>query len=140
MAVSTISTASLLLQAAVLVLLVYGLYLMRGRKDLPKHGLVLVAAVVLNLLTVVLFMLPSWSGDVSSPALDRLPWLLPLHHIIGLIAIAMTLAVVLPWLLRKRSPRACPGGTKHRRVLMRATFGMFFLSIVLGFVVYLALV
>lgn len=81
-------------------------------------------------------MLLSYFGDDRS---GPLPWLLPVHHLIGLIAIILTLVTMLPWLLRKRSPQACPGGARYRRLLRRATFGLFFLSVMLGFVIYLTM-
>lgn len=129
----------MLLQLVVMFLLLLGWYQMKRDRDSARHGLTVTAAVALNLLTVVLFMFPSYFGDDRSELASGWSFLLPVHHLVGLVAIIMMLATVLPWLLRKRSPRACPGGARHRRALMRATFGTFFLSIVLGFAVYLAM-
>jgi uncharacterized membrane protein YozB (DUF420 family) len=133
------STAVLVLEVALLVLLGFGVYQMRVRHDQRRHGLIQAAVTIINLVAVLLLMVPSLLGSIPFPgdAVDaRFPFLL-VHHSVGLVAIVLSVFLTGSWLASGTKPSGCPGRGQNKRRLMRATYGALFLSIVLGIVLYI---
>lgn len=136
MQITSASYVVLALQIVTLLMLGYGAYLMKYKRRMQPHALLLTAAMVINLITVALFMVPRFFNYIPFASMSYLPDLvLVIHHTVSLIALALILIVTLSWLLRGRTGKACLGVGRHGRKIMRTTYLFWLISIVLGILV-----
>jgi hypothetical protein len=136
MEITSASYVVLSLQLVTLLMISYGAYLMRFKRRMRPHALLLASATAVNVVTVVLFMTPRFLNYLPFISTSYLPdQVLIVHHFFSLITLALTLTLVLAWALRGAKSKACLGVRRYGRTLMLATFGSWLVSISLGILV-----
>ncbi len=120
------------LQLIILVLILVSMEFKRRRKHV-FHGLVMIVAVVANLLSFGLVMLPSLSQMVIIRTQPFHPISLATlgHSFVGIVAIILGIWLVVVWRLQS-DLRNCFRNKK----LMRLTIIVWLSSILIGFVLY----
>ena len=136
--VSVASYAVLGMQVAILLIMSYGVYMIRARRRMRRHGSIMAALVVLNIITVVMVMAPAFYGLDLAPGASISPLMLA-HHYLGLLALAMTAVVSLSWVLRGAKSKGCLGIGRWGRPIMRATFSVWAASLILGIATFISL-
>ncbi|KQM11797.1 hypothetical protein AOA80_06180 [Methanomassiliicoccales archaeon RumEn M1] len=131
------SYAAIVVQGAILLTLLYGAYVMRVKRRMRPHGAIMATLVVLNIVTVVAVMAPTFYGADTEPGASPGPLMLA-HHYLGLLALAMTAVVAIPWVLRGAKGRGCLGTGRWGRLIMRATFSVWVASLLLGIAVFIS--
>ena len=123
---------NVLLQAAILIIILFALHRKMKRKFV-LHGNLMMFALVLHLLLVFIVMIPSWlryAGAVLSlPALGAV---IIIHSVLGTAAAAMGIAIIVAW----KSTPAAKMGCMRRKRLMLPTALLWISSLVLGMVFY----
>jgi uncharacterized membrane protein YozB (DUF420 family) len=127
-----IGTLSLITQVIVFFLLCFG-YLMFRKGDLKGHGAVLTVATFLHIGLLFLRMFPAFFLDHEFLffALDPENLAHWGHVGLGLLAPVLGIYLSLRWVIHGFNPKWCAGKT-----LMRIVFLTWFVSLVLGFVIY----
>jgi len=125
----------LTVQLVILGMLLFGLWLLRSKKNMRGHALIFTAATIINLMTFFLFMvlpfLNEWGEATASP-LSVHSFFMLVHHAIGLVALVLSVFVVGRWAAKRLNPQGCKG-----KSLMYATFGTWFGALGLGVVLFL---
>jgi uncharacterized membrane protein YozB (DUF420 family) len=133
-----ISTISLGIQIVVLGLLIGG-YFLKSQKKYRQHGILMLSAVVLHIISILVVMVPSFAaffGDASMVNFADILVITTLIHVsAGLLAALLGVWLVSSWHLQT-SLQTC---FKKKRV-MDVTLGLWLLAIVLGVVLYLAII
>lgn len=128
------SAISLGIQMVVLGLLISG-YLIKRQKKYRQHGIIMLFAVVLHILSILVVMVPSFAvflGYSSSVNFaDLLVIKMLIHVSAGLLAALLGVWLVSSWHLQV-SLQTC---FKKKRV-MDVTLGLWLLAIFLGVVLY----
>jgi hypothetical protein len=76
-------------------------------------------AVILNYLSVVTFILPTFGRITSSmESADRMSGMVTAHHFIGLVAMGQSVVLVGGWLISGRKPHGCPGSPRNKRAII----------------------
>jgi uncharacterized membrane protein YozB (DUF420 family) len=133
-----VATINLIVQVAVLVLLMGGYWLKRIQK-FRQHGITMLAAVILHIITVLAVMLPSFVLGVIPLIFDGASFALAMvasfHGIMGIIAAVLGVWIVTSWRLRA-SLQYC-GGSAPKKKLMRLTLILWVIALLLGILLYL---
>lgn len=133
MELTLLSIIDLVFQFVILgILLVDYFYLQK--KSIKKHGLVMGLAFLLNTILISVIMVPPFLEEVAEIAehsLDFNGGLLWGHHILGLVAEILAGFLVLKWAIRSFDSTTCKG-----KKLMKVTYGIWILSIILGLVLF----
>ena len=133
MELTLLSIIDLVIQVVILsVLLVDYFYLQK--KNIKTHGIVMGIAFILNTILIVVIMVPPFLEEVAEIAehsLDFTGGLLWGHHVLGLVAEILAGFLVLKWAAHSFDSSSCKG-----KKLMKATFGTWILSIILGLVLF----
>ncbi len=131
----TASTVSMIIQLVVLAILIIAIML-KNQKRFRQHGIAVLIAVVLHLVSIFAVMTPSFSGFFAAPELinytDLFVILTIVHVITGILAAGLGVWLVAEWHL-KTDIKTC---FKNKRI-MDITFVLWTVSIVLGIVLYL---
>jgi hypothetical protein len=127
-----------IIQVIALILLVIGVYPNRIRtknRNLIMHGFFSVAAIILNLATIISVMIPVFVGDLGSVSNFSLVQSLTvwLHVILGIVAIVLGLMIIFSWVTH---PLAELGCSKLWR-LMIPTFVIWAFVLVLGLAIHI---
>jgi hypothetical protein len=125
------------IQVIALVMLVIGVYPYRIRtknRNLIMHGFFSIAAVGLNLATILLIMIPVLIGDfmfISNLSLVQLSvvWL---HAVLGIVALMLGLIIIFSWVTHPLGELGC---SKMWR-LMLPTFIIWIFVLVLGLAIH----
>jgi uncharacterized membrane protein YozB (DUF420 family) len=137
MVVYVVSTISLGIQMVVLGLLISG-YLVKRQKKYRQHGLIMLSAVFLHIISILVVMGPSFAAFFSDPNSVNLADILVITTLIhvsaGIVAAFLGVWLVSSWHLQV-SLQPC---FKKKRV-MDATIGLWLLAIFLGVVLYWAI-
>lgn len=132
------STISMIIQITVLVVLILSV-IFKGQKKFRQHGITMLIAVVLHLISILAVMTPSFSGFFTEPELinymDPFVGLTLVHVITGILAAGLGVWLVLEWHL-KTDMKTC---FKNKRI-MDVTFLFWVVSIVLGVILYLKII
>jgi hypothetical protein len=126
------------IQVIALVMLVIGVYPYRIRtknRNLIMHGFFSIAAVGLNLATILYIMIPVFIGDfifVSNLSLVQLSvvWL---HAVLGIVSLALGVIIIFSWVTHPLGELGC---SKMWR-LMIPTFIIWIFVLVLGLAIHL---
>ena len=133
MELTLLSIIDLVIQIVILsVLLVDYFYLQK--KNIKNHGIVMGIAFILNTILIAVIMVPPFLEEVveiAEQSLDFTEGLLWGHHILGLVAEILAGFLVLKWAARSFDSTSCKG-----KKLMKATYGTWILSILLGLVIF----
>jgi len=128
-----VASASLAIQLAVLVLLIVGFEFKR-RIGYRLHGIFMLSAVALHLVTIAVIMVPSF----IIITLEELPMLIvafsSFHGIAGLITAILGIWIVGGWRLRQ-STKFCAAKKKF----MLATFILWLTTLFFGVILYFVL-
>lgn len=121
-----------MLQLIILGLLIAGIG-MKWRKKFSLHGIILLVAVILNLFSFVLIMLPSLlrMEIIIVQPLQAVSIVTLTHSSLGLVAIIMGIWLVASWHLQP-SLKICFRNKK----LMRLTSVLWLVVLLMGFVLY----
>jgi hypothetical protein len=132
------STISLGIQMVVLGLLISG-YLVKRQKKYRQHGILMLSAVVLHIISILVVMVPSFAaffGDLSLVNFADIFVITTLIHVsAGLLAALLGIWLVSSWHLQTNL-QTC---FKKKRV-MDVTLILWLLAIVLGVVLYSAII
>lgn len=125
--------AIIAVQVAMFLMLLVGVYPTKQREEnanLVKHGLLSIIAVVVNLVTVSVVMLPFFSKIVINTAgigLVQFP-VMWLHAAVGILTIGSSVLVIASWFIQPLSELGC--AKKWR--LMKPTLIVWAFAIILG--------
>ena len=130
------SYAVLGIQAACAGHAVRGVYHEGQEADLP-HGTIMAILVVVNIITVVAVMTPTFYDMAPAPGAAGASLLLA-HHYLGLLAIILTSVVAFTWVLRGAKDKGCLGTGRRGRTIMRTTLVVWTASLLLGMAYFIA--
>ena len=124
--------ATAVLQVVILALLLLGVEVKR-RKKFVLHGVTMLGAVVLNVLSFVLIMFPSLltMEIISRQPLHVISMVTLIHSSTGLSVVILGIWLLAAWRLRS-SPAMC---FRHRQ-RMRLTATLWLVALLMGFVLY----
>lgn len=132
------STISLGIQIVVLGLLLSAVFL-KSQKKYRQHGVVMLSAVVLHIISIMVVMVPSFGAFFSMPGtvnfVDTLVIVTLIHVSAGLLAAVLGFWLVSSWHL-KADLQTC----FRKKRIMDITFVLWLLAIVLGIVLYLTII
>ncbi len=131
------SDVSLVLQIIVLALIIFAVIL-KSKKKFGQHGLTMLGAVVLHIVSILAVMVPSFGlffGSGSINLADTVTMITIVHAFAGLIAALLGVWLVVSWHLK-----ADLKGCFQKKRLMDVTFGLWVLAIVLGIIIYFKIV
>jgi uncharacterized membrane protein YozB (DUF420 family) len=137
MFVMWMSQVSWVLQIFVLVLIVFAVGL-KSRKKFREHGLIMLGAVVLHIVSILAVMVPSFGLFLGAGAInlaDVVTVIIFVHAFAGIVA-----ALSGAWLVGSWHLKADLQGCFRKKRLMDVTFGLWVLAIVLGIVIYAKIV
>jgi uncharacterized membrane protein YozB (DUF420 family) len=119
-------------QLIILVLLIAGIG-MKWRKKLSLHGMIMLVAVILNLFSFVLIMLPSLlrTEIIITQPLQAVSIVALIHSSVGLVVMILGIWLVASWHLQS-SIKNC---FKNKR-LMRLTSVLWLVVLLMGFLLY----
>jgi uncharacterized membrane protein YozB (DUF420 family) len=130
-----IGTASLIIQVIVFFLLIFG-YQSKRKQKFRKHGIVMAIALVLHLVTILVIMIPSFVLAVLPEFIIPEPLLIIslvglIHGITGVLTIILGGYLVAAWHFQLDI-----SGCIKRKQIMRVTITLWFITLVLGIVLY----
>ena len=126
----TPSQLNLILQIVIFIFLMGGLSFKQKGKFI-QHGTMMLAAIILNMISFLLVMWPSFRGfDVLSFD-STIKYVAFLHGVLGAIAEVLGVFLVASWGLRKSV-----AGCSQRKSVMRLTLTLWIISLFLGFLIY----
>ncbi|MCW4019077.1 MAG: DUF420 domain-containing protein [Candidatus Bathyarchaeota archaeon] len=132
------STISFIIQIVVLALLI-GALILKNQKKFRQHGILMLTAVVLHLISIFVVMVPSLAAFFGSPdALsfaDAYVSITAVHAFAGVISSVLGVWLVSAWHLQKDIQ-----GCFRKKKVMDITFVLWLLSIVLGVILYLRII
>jgi len=132
-----VSTLSLIVELVVLGLLTFG-YTLKRKKKFRQHGITMTTALVLHLVTIFSWMIWSFTSFLGAGSVDygNLLVLVVLAHVtFGIIAASLGVWLVASWHLQT-DVQKCFG----RKRIMLTTISLWLTAILLGIVLYLAVV
>lgn len=134
----TVATISLVIQIVVLVLLLGGYWLKRNKK-FRQHGITMLTAVVLHIVVILAWMIPSFSSLFSAPGAvnfaDMLTVTILVHAFTGIAAVILGIWIVATWRLQA-DMKTCFAKKK----IMRVTLALWLTALVLGIILYLKII
>ena len=125
------------IQVIALVMLVIGVYPYRIRtknRNLIMHGFFSIAAVCLNLITILSIMIPVFIGNflfISNLSLVQLS-VISVHAVLGIVALVLGFIIIFSWITHPLGELGC---SKMWR-LMIPTFIIWIFVLVLGLAIY----
>jgi hypothetical protein len=125
------------IQVIALVMLVIGVYPYRIRtknRNLIMHGFFSIAAVCLNLTTILSIMIPVFIGNfmfISNLSLVQLS-VISVHAVLGIVALVLGFIIIFSWITHPLGELGC---SKMWR-LMIPTFIIWIFVLVLGLAIY----
>jgi len=134
MELTALSYLDLFVQIAILCVLVLDYFLIQ-KKNRKIHGIVMTSAFVTNTVLVLVVMLMPFlaeSTEIFENIIATENLLFLGHHLLGLITEVLGAFLVLRWVVKGLSTESCKGKT-----LMRATLSIWFVSILLGILLFL---
>jgi len=125
----------MVIQIAVLVLLFIGIWL-KGTKKFRQHGIAMLAAVALHTVTIVAWMVPSFSS-IFTPSgaidfADVLTVAIMTHAVTGIAAAILGIWLVASWRL-KTDMKTCFA----KKSAMRVTITLWLIALAIGVILYL---
>ncbi len=127
-----VATISLALQLTVLALLLGG-FAFKRRMKYRQHGIVMLAALVIHIITIIVVMVPSLVLALITIALKNptsfIGLLTPFHAAPGIVTLILSVWIVGSWRLRQ-STKFCAPNSK----LMLATFILWIITLIMGII------
>ena len=131
------STLSLVVELVVLGLLIFG-YTLKRKKKFHQHGITMTTALVLHLITIFSWMIWSFKSFLGAGSVDYgnfLVLVILAHVTFGIIAASLGVWLVASWHLQT-DVQKCFG----RKRIMLTTIALWSVAILLGIVLYVAVV
>jgi uncharacterized membrane protein YozB (DUF420 family) len=130
-----ISTSSLVFQLVILALLIVSVGLKQKKRFRP-HGMLMAAAVVLHLISVLIVMIPSFEAIVFTVTglSQTIVAFSVVHGVLGLVALVLGIWIVVAWRFRQSLQYCTP-----KKRIMDATFTSWIIALVLGIALYFIL-
>lgn len=130
-----IGTASLIIQVIVFFLLIFG-YQSKRKQKFQRHGIVMASALILHLLAILVIMIPSFVLAVLPEFIIPDPLMMIslvglIHGITGVLTAVLGIYLVAAWHFQIDI-----SGCIKRKQIMRATITVWFITLVLGIVLY----
>jgi uncharacterized membrane protein YozB (DUF420 family) len=110
-------------------------FLLKKMKKLFLHGITMAVATILSLISFLLVMFPSLlslNEFLVNYPYNQLAIIVFAHSILGAIVEILALALVITWRLRS-NVKYC----SRKKILMRVTFILWLVALILGILVYL---
>ena len=126
-----IAATSFVLQIIVLMML-FGSLLLKGKRKFREHGITMLVAVVLHTISIVAVMVPSFGVITSGGFSASISAITYVHGITGIIAEVFGVWIVVSWRLRTSLQYCAP-----KKNLMRITLISWLIALLLGVLVYL---
>lgn len=107
---------------------------LKKQKKFRVHGITMLAAVLLHLVSVVVVMVPSYANLLpllSEIDLSALIIVLLVHGVIGFITAALAVWIVASWRLRQSLKYCMP-----KKKAMRLTLILWVITVILAFLLY----
>jgi len=124
---------NLYLQVLFLALVFVSLVL-KMQKKFRLHGITMLSAVVLHLISVIIVMIPSYSRVlplIAEGALSTGYVIILIHGIIGILTTVLAIWIVVSWRLRQSLKYCAP-----KKKAMRATLTLWVLTVILAILLY----
>ena len=125
----------MVIQTIVLVLLIGSIWL-KGTKKLRQHGITMLAAVVLHIVTIISWMIPSFSSIFTLSGainfVDVLTVAIIMHAVTGVAAAILGIWLVASWRL-KADMKTC----FTKKSVMRVTITLWLIALAIGIILYL---
>jgi uncharacterized membrane protein YozB (DUF420 family) len=132
------STVSLVIQVVVLALIIGALIIKRQNKY-RQHGIVMLSAVILHIISIFAVMVPSFAEFYAMPSLidyaDVFVILTLVHVVSGVISAVLGVWIVGSWHLQK-DIKPC----FRKKRIMDVTVTLWLLALLLGIVLYLKII
>jgi uncharacterized membrane protein YozB (DUF420 family) len=130
-----IGTASLIIQVIVFFLLIFG-YQSKRKQKFRRHGIVMASALTLHLVAILVIMIPSFVLAVLPEFIIPDPLMMKslvglIHGITGVLTVILGGYLVAAWHFQLDI-----SGCIKRKQIMRATITVWFITLVLGIVLY----
>jgi len=119
----------ILFLAIVLVSLVF-----KKQKNFRLHGITMLVAVVLHLISVFVVMIPSYLSllpQVSQSITSAAVVTILVHGVLGILTVALATWIVASWRLRQSLKYCMP-----KKIVMRATLILWVITIILAIFLY----
>ncbi|TRO51242.1 hypothetical protein E2P61_06680 [Candidatus Bathyarchaeota archaeon] len=130
-----IATISIVIQIIVLIMLFGGVWL-KTKKKFRQHGITMFAAILLHAVTILAWMMPSFSRLFTAPGAISLVDLLTIgiiiHALAGVIAVILGIWIVASWRLRVDVKKCFA-----KKNSMRVTITMWIIALAIGIILYL---
>ena len=107
---------------------------LQKQKKFRLHGITMLAAVVLHLISVIIIMISSYINLlplIAEGALDAIYITVLVHGIIGILTIVLAVWIVVSWRLRQSLKYCAP-----KKNAMRATLILWVLAVILAILLY----
>jgi uncharacterized membrane protein YozB (DUF420 family) len=128
----------MIIQIAVLILLLCAIWLKRTKK-FRQHGITMLAAVVLHTVTILAWMIPSFSSlfspSTSISLADVLTVAIIVHAFTGIAAAILGIWIVASWRL-KTDMKSCFA----KKSAMRVTITMWLIALAIGIILYVKII
>ncbi len=124
----------LAIQLFLLLMLILAYLMVRTRKNMKIHAWLFLSLTLVNIASVLLIMVPAFLAEseeiVATPFTEHsiIMWT---HHLIGLLAIALSIYILARWGVGRKKFGPCGG-----KLIMRFAYSTWFLSIILGLILY----
>jgi uncharacterized membrane protein YozB (DUF420 family) len=133
-----IATIDVIVQLILLAMLIAGFAVLRRKRGLKAHGALFALATLLNLGAIIVRMVPSFLDEVQGVPIT---WtssfiVMIVHMVIGTIAEALALIIVLRWVWNRFSPKGCYAKGFMGKGIMNMTFVLWLIALLLGLVLY----
>ena len=106
----------------------------KTQKKFRLHGIIMLAAVVLHLISVIIVMIPSYGNMlplIAEGALGGVYIITLVHGIIGILTAVLAVWIVASWRLRQSLKYCAP-----KKNVMRATLILWVLAVILAVLLY----
>jgi hypothetical protein len=122
------------MEIVVLTLLLASVYESKVRRRQRNHWMIMAAAVLINLLTVVFLMVPVFIALAPGigGGLGMRGWVDLIHHSLGLIGLALSIYMMGSFLAAGREMKRCPTTRKSMHRLMQVTYVFMLLPLAIG--------
>ena len=107
---------------------------LKTQKKFRLHGITMLAAVVLHLISVIIVMIPSYISMlplITEGALSAVYVITFIHGIIGILTTVLAIWIVASWRLRQSLKYCAP-----KKSAMRATLILWVLAVILAILLY----
>lgn len=124
----------LAIQLFLLFMLILAYWMVRTKKNMKVHAWLFLSLTVINIASVLLIMVPAFLAEseeiVATPFTEHsiIMWT---HHLIGLLAIALSVYILARWGVDRKKAGPCGG-----KRIMRFAYSTWSLSIILGLLLY----